>query len=207
MISEWAATMRVAFYARVSTDDQSLENQLQALQGVVDKRGWQVVETYTDFGISGAKGRLQRPGLDRLCKDAQRGRFDLVAAWSIDRLGRSLADLLNTLSLFDACHIDLYLDRQAIDTSMPMGRLVFQVIGAFGEFERSMIRDRVKAGMKRAVAAGKRVGRPTTDAALLAQAKAELAKGTGVLKTARIIGIGTSTVQRLRNEMRAESRA
>ena len=115
--------------------------------------------------------------------------------------------MLNTLSLFDACHIDLYLDRQAIDTSMPMGRLVFQVIGAFGEFERSMIRDRVKAGMKRAVAAGKRVGRPTTDAALLAQAKAELAKGTGVLKTARIIGIGTGTVQRLRNEMRAESRA
>jgi DNA invertase Pin-like site-specific DNA recombinase len=173
MLSEWAATMRVAFYARVSTEDQTLENQLQALQGVADKRGWQVVETYTDFAISGAKGRLQRPGLDRLCKDAQRGKFDLVAAWSIDRLGRSLQDLLNTLALFDACHIDLYLDRQSIDTSMPMGRLVFQVIGAFGEFERSMIRDRVKAGMKRAVAAGKRVGRPTTDAALLAQAKAE----------------------------------
>ena len=103
--------MRAAFYARVSTDDQSLENQLQALQGVADKRGWQVVEVYSDFAISGTKGRLQRPGLDRLCKDAQRGRFDLVAAWSIDRLGRSLADLLNTLSLFDACHIDLYLDQ------------------------------------------------------------------------------------------------
>jgi DNA invertase Pin-like site-specific DNA recombinase len=207
MVSEWAATMRVAFYARVSTDDQSLENQLQALQAVADKRGWQVVEVYSDFAISGAKGRLQRPGLDRLCKDAQRGRFDLVAAWSIDRLGRSLADLLNTLSLFDACHIDLYLDRQAIDTSMPMGRLVFQVIGAFGEFERSMIRERVIAGMRRAVASGKRIGRPTTDATLLDRAKAELAKGTGIVKTARIIGIGVGTVQRIKNEMRAESRA
>jgi DNA invertase Pin-like site-specific DNA recombinase len=149
----------------------------------------------------------QRPGLDRLCRDAQRGKFDLVAAWSIDRLGRSLADLLNTLSLFDACHIDLYLDRQAIDISMPMGRLVFQVIGAFGEFERSMIRERVIAGMKRAVAAGKRVGRPTTDAALLAQAKAELMKGTGILKTARLVGIGVGTVQKLKNEMRGQMQA
>jgi hypothetical protein len=82
----------------VSTDDQSLENQLQALQAAADKRGWQVVETYSDFAVSGAKGRLQRPGLDWLCKDAQRGRFDLVTAWSIDRLGRSLADLSNTCS-------------------------------------------------------------------------------------------------------------
>jgi DNA invertase Pin-like site-specific DNA recombinase len=125
-----------------------------------------------------------------------------VAAWSIDRLGRSLADLLDTLSLFDACHIDLYLDRQAIDT-LPMGRLVFQVIGAFGEFERSMIRERVIAGMRRAVASGKRIGRPTTDADLLDRAKAELAKGTGIVKTARIFGIGVGTVQKLKNEMRA----
>ena len=138
------------------------------------------------------------PGLDRLCKDAQRGKFDLVAAWSIDRLGRSLQDLLTTLALFDACNIDLYLDRQAIDTSMPMGRLVFQVIGAFGEFERSMIRERVKAGMARAVAAGKRIGRPTTDAILLDRARAELTKGTGILKTARLVGLGTGTVQKIK---------
>lgn len=198
---------RAAFYVRVSTDSQSLENQTQALQAVADKRGWQVVETYTDFAVSGAKDRFQRPGLDRLCKDAQRGKFDLVACWSIDRLGRSLQDLLTTLALFDACEIDLYLDRQAIDTSMPMGRLVFQVIGAFGEFERSMIRERVKAGMARAVAAGKRVGRPTTDAALLDRAKAELSKGTGILKTARLVGIGTGTVQRVKREMGAQSQA
>jgi DNA invertase Pin-like site-specific DNA recombinase len=108
--------------------------------------------------------------------------------------------LLNTLALFDACHIDLYLDRQAIDTSMPMGRLVFQVIGAFGEFERSMIRERVIAGMKRAVAAGKRIGRPTTDAALLDRAMAELTKGTGVLKTARLTGLGTGTVQKIKRK-------
>jgi DNA invertase Pin-like site-specific DNA recombinase len=126
-------------------------------------------------------------------------------SWPRGRLGRSLADLLNTLSLFDACHIDLYLDRQAIDTSMPMGRLVFQVIGAFGEFERSMIRERVVAGMRRAVAAGKRIGRPTTDATLLDRAKVELAKGTGILKTARLVGLGTGTVQRIKKEMLAST--
>jgi DNA invertase Pin-like site-specific DNA recombinase len=107
-------------------------------------------------------------------------------------------------SLFDAYHIDSFLDRQAIDTSMPMGRLVFQVIGAFGEFERSMIRERVIAGMRRAVASGKRIGRPTMDVDLLDRAKIELAKGTGILKTARLIGIGVGTVQKIKREMCAQ---
>ncbi|MFZ2075066.1 MAG: recombinase family protein, partial [Xanthobacteraceae bacterium] len=98
------------------------------------------------------KGRKDRPGLDAMLKEAQRGAFDVVMAWSIDRVGRSLIDLLGTIQHLEACKVDLYLDQQAIDTTTPIGKLMFQVTGAFAEFERSMIRERVHAGLKRAVA-------------------------------------------------------
>jgi DNA invertase Pin-like site-specific DNA recombinase len=128
-------------------------------------RGWQVIEEYRDAGISGAKGRDSRPGLDRMLKDASRRRFDVVMAWAIDRLGRSLIDLLGTIQTLEACGVDLYLDQQSIDTTTPTGRLIFQVTGAFAEFERSMIRQRVQAGLKRAVEQGKTLapvrGRPS----------------------------------------------
>jgi DNA invertase Pin-like site-specific DNA recombinase len=114
-----------------------------------------VIEQYHDAGISGAKGRDGRPGLDQMLKDASKRRFDVVMAWAIDRLGRSLIDLLGTIQTLEACGVDLYLDQQAIDTTTPAGRLMFQVTGAFAEFERSMIRQRVHAGLKRAVEAGK----------------------------------------------------
>ena len=107
-------------------------------------RGWRVVEEYHDAGISGAKGRKDRPGLDKMLQEAQRRRFDVVMAWAIDRLGRSLIDLLGTIQTLDACGVDLYLDQQAIDTTTPAGKLMFQVTGAFAEFERSMIRQRFK---------------------------------------------------------------
>jgi DNA invertase Pin-like site-specific DNA recombinase len=104
--------------------------------------GWDVVEVYSDAGISGAKGRNGRPGLDTMLKDASRRKFDIVIAWAIDRPGRSLSDLLDTIQHLEACGVDLYLDQQAIDTTTPMGKLVFQVAGAFAEFERTMIRQR-----------------------------------------------------------------
>jgi len=110
-----------------------------------------VVEQYSDTGISGSKGRDGRPGLDQMLKDASRRKFDVVMAWAIDRLGRSLIDLLGTIQTLDASGVDLYLDQQAIDTTTPAGKLMFQVTGAFAEFERSMIRQRVHAGLKRAV--------------------------------------------------------
>src|SRR4051812_14541345 len=150
---------RAALYLRVSTDSQTVENQLRELRQVAERRGWDVVEVYDDAGISGAKGRNGRPGLDAMLKDASRRRFDIVMAWSIDRLGRSLIDLLDTIQHLEACGVDLYLDQQAIDTTTPMGKLVFQVTGAFAEFERSMIRQRIKAGLKRAVAQGVKLGR------------------------------------------------
>jgi DNA invertase Pin-like site-specific DNA recombinase len=124
------------------------------------------VQVYTDAGISGAKGRVQRPGLDQMRKDARRRNFDVVMTWAIDRLGRSLIDLLGTIQHLEAVGVDLYLDQQSIDTTTPMGKLVFQITGAFAEFERSILRQRIKAGLKRAVAQGTRLGRPKVDLAL-----------------------------------------
>jgi DNA invertase Pin-like site-specific DNA recombinase len=158
-----AKAKRAALYVRVSTDSQTVENQIRELRQVAERRGWEVVEVYNDAGISGAKGRNGRPGLDSMLKDASRRRFDVAMAWAIDRLGRSLTDLLHIIQHLEACGVDLYLDQQSIDTTTPMGKLVFQVTGAFAEFERTMIRQRVKAGLKRAVAQGVRLGRPKID--------------------------------------------
>jgi len=192
---------RAAIYVRVSTDKQTIENQLRELRQIAERRGWEIVEEYHDAGISGAKGRKDRPGLDRMLKDAQRRRFDVVMAWAIDRLGRSLIDLLGTIQTLDACGVDLYLDQQAIDTTTPAGKLMFQVTGAFAEFERSMIRQRVNAGLKRAVEAGKQLGRPRIDPALEKRIQNQLRAGNGMLKVAAECGVGSGTVQRIKREM------
>jgi len=192
---------RAALYVRVSTDAQTVENQIRELRQVAGRRGWHVVEVYSDAGISGAKGRNGRPGLDSMLKGASRRKFDIVMAWAIDRLGRSLSDLLDTIRHLEACGVDLYLNQQAIDTTTPMGKLVFQVTGAFAEFERTMIRQRIKAGLKRAVAQGVKLGRPKIDSATERKVRNQLAKGVGILKVARLLGIGTGTVQRIANEL------
>ena len=192
---------RAAIYVRVSTDKQTVENQLLQLRQIAERRGWEVVEEYRDAGISGAKGRDGRPGLDQLLKDASKRRFDVVMAWAIDRLGRSLIDLLGTIQTLEACGVDLYLDQQSIDTTTPAGKLMYQVCGAFGEFERSMIRQRVNAGLKRAVEAGKTLGRPRVSAAIEKRVQAQLRAGKGILKVARELGVGTGTVQRIKEEM------
>ena len=194
-------TKRAAIYVRVSTDKQTIENQVQALRQIAERRGWQVVEQYSDAGISGSKGRDGRPGLDQMLKGAQRRHFDVVMAWAIDRLGRSLIDLLGTIQTLEACGVDLYLDQQAIDTTTPAGKLMYQVCGAFGEFERSMIRQRVNAGLKRAVEAGKTLGRPRIGPAVEKRIQSQLRAGKGINKVARELGVGTGTVQRVRQEM------
>jgi len=198
---------RAALYVRVSTDAQTVENQIRELRQVAGRRGWDVVEVYSDPGISGAKGRNGRPGLDSMLKDASRRKFDIVMAWAIDRVGRSLSDLLDTIQHLEACRVDLYLDQQAIDTTTPMGKLVFQVAGAFAEFERSIIRQRVKAGLKRAVAQGVKLGRPKIDSATERKVRKQLAKGVGILKVAKSLGIGTGTVQRISKERAREGRS
>jgi DNA invertase Pin-like site-specific DNA recombinase len=194
---------RVAIYTRVSTDAQTTENQQRELENVTRQRNWEAVEVYTDHGISGAKGREQRPAFDKLIKDATRGKFDIIAAWSVDRLGRSLKDLLGFLSEIHALGVGLYLHQQAVDTTTPAGRALFQMMGVFAEFERAMIRERVMAGLKRAKANDVQLGRPKVGPKVEERVKAQLAKGTGILKTARLLGIGAGTVQRIKREMTA----
>jgi DNA invertase Pin-like site-specific DNA recombinase len=194
---------RAAIYLRVSTTGQTVENQRRELEQMAERRGWTVAGVYEDAGISGAKGRDQRPGFDQMLKDASRRKFDVVMAWAIDRMGRSLRDLLGTIEHLEATGVDLYLDQQNIDTTTPAGKLLFQATGAFAEFERSMIRQRVNAGLARAKAQGKRLGRPRVDHRIAARVRAELTKGTGVIKTAKALGIGVGTVQRIKREMAA----
>ncbi len=194
---------RAALYLRVSTDGQTTENQRLALEAVAAQRGWPVAATFEDAGISGAKGRDKRPGLDALLKDAARARFDVVMAWSLDRLGRSLADLMDTLGELEAAHVDLFLQQQAIDTTTPSGKLFFHVMGAFAEFERGMIRSRVMAGLDRAKAQGKKLGRPKVARKVEDAIRERLGAGQGVLKVAKALGVGTGTVQRVKAAMSA----
>jgi DNA invertase Pin-like site-specific DNA recombinase len=192
---------RAALYLRVSTDGQTVDSQRLALEAVCEQRGWQVMGVYSDNGVSGAKDRTQRPGLDTLLKDASRGRLDVVLAWALDRLGRSLVGLLDTLGELEVAGAALVLHQQAIDTTTPAGRLFFQVTGAFAEFERSIIRSRVKAGLDRAEARGVRLGRPRTGAKVEAAIRARLAAGEGIKKVAKALGVGNGTVSRIKVAM------
>ncbi|MDQ2106532.1 recombinase family protein [Azospirillum isscasi] len=190
---------KVAIYARVSTDrHQTVENQLRQLQEVGERLGWIVVAVHTDTGISGAKGRDQRPGFDALLRGVARREFDMVAAWSVDRLGRSLQDLVGFLADIQARGVDLYLHRQGVDTSTPSGRMMFQLLGVFSEFEREMIRERVLAGLDRAKAKGTRIGRPPMEPKLVRQIQEALAAGTGVRAVARQTGASPTTVSRIK---------
>jgi len=149
---------------------------------------------------SGSKGRTDRPGLDDLLKAVARREFDMVMAWSVDRLGRSLVDLLATLGELHAKGVDLYLHQQGLDTSTPSGRAMFQMMGVFSEFERAMIQERVKAGLARAKEDGVTLGRPTletTDPLRAAKVRSMRADGIGVRRIARTLGVGVGTVLRL----------
>jgi len=188
---------RVALYLRVSTKGQSVENQRRDLELVAKRSGWRVVEIYKDSGISGAKGRDQRPGFDRLMKDATRRQFDVVAAWSVDRLGRSLQDLVTSLGELHTLGVDLYLHQQAIDTTTPSGKALFQMMGVFAEFERAIIRERVNAGLARAKATGVKLGRKPVGSETERRIRELRATGMGILKIARELGVGTSVVQRV----------
>lgn len=195
---------RVAIYTRVSTDQQTTDNQERELRAIAARAGWQIVQVYCDHGISGAKGRDQRPAFDQLCKDAARREFDIVAAWAVDRLGRSLQDLAAFLGNLHSLGVDLFLHQQGLDTTTPAGRAMFGMMAVFAEFERSLIRERVNAGLNRARAQGKRLGRPTTAPDKSAAIRQAIARGNkGLLKIASEFGVGSSTVQRIKAEMGA----
>ena len=192
---------RVALYLRVSTHGQTVENQERELRAVAERAGWGIVAVFTDAGISGAKGRDKRPAFDALLKAAVRREFQMVAAWSVDRLGRSLQDLVGFLSELHGAGVDLYLHQQAIDTSTPAGKALFQMMGVFAEFERAMIVDRVKSGMARAKAGGKKFGRPALPEEHRAAIRSSLEAGVGINRAARLHGVGVLTVQRIKKEM------
>jgi DNA invertase Pin-like site-specific DNA recombinase len=191
---------RVAIYLRVSTSKQETSNQRRELEAVAARSGWQVVKVYEDAGISGAKGRDKRPGLDALMKAVNAREFDMVAAWSVDRLGRSLTDLLGILQGLHDKGVDLFLHQQGLDTSTTAGKAMFQMLGVFAEFERGIIRERVNAGLALARANGTRLGRRPVKPAVEARIRQLRAKGDGILKIGRTLGIGTSVVQRVVSE-------
>ena len=190
------AHQRRAIYLRVSTTKQDTDNQRRELEAVAERSGWDVVRIYEDAGISGAKGRDKRPGLDTMMRAVNAKRFDMVAAWSVDRLGRSLTDLLGILQGLQDKGVDLFLHQQGLDNPTA-GKAMFQMLGVFAEFERGIIRERVNAGLARARQNGTKLGRRRVKPSVEATIREQRAKGDGILKIARTLGVGTSVVQRV----------
>ena len=185
---------RVALYARVSTfNNQDPEMQLAELREYAGRRGWQIVEEFTDQGVSGSKE--SRPALNRLMSDACRRRFDAVLVWKIDRFGRSLKHLVNALAELAALGVAFISLRDNLDLSTPSGRLMFQIIGAMAEFERALIQERVRAGIRNARAKGKRLGRPrvVVDASQIASLRA---RGDSWSQIQAELGVSKGTAQR-----------
>jgi DNA invertase Pin-like site-specific DNA recombinase len=192
--------MRAALYLRVSTTDQDTERQERELRAVAKARGWKVVEVYVDHGISGSKGRDKRPAFDRLHNDAVRHRFDIVMSWSVDRLGRSLKDLVTLLQHLHDLNAQLYLHQQALDTTTASGKAMFGMLAVFSEFERAMIVERVRSGLAKAKAkgtkSGRPIGRPRIPERTLQQIRQEYAVGgTSYRRLAKKHGISVGTVQ------------
>jgi len=192
---------RAALYLRVSTAEQTVENQERELRAVAEKAGWNITHVFRDDGISGSKGRDKRPGFDAMLHAAVRREFDIVAAWKVDRLGRSLQDLVNTMSEIRAAGLDLYIHQQAVDTTTPSGKALFGMLSVFAEFELDMIRERVNAGIARAKAKGQRFGRPRIEAEVEEYIREQLRAGHGILKVASMAGVGSGTVQRVKAAM------
>lgn len=192
---------KAALYLRVSTDQQTTENQRLVLQEVAQRLGWDVVHIFEDAGISGAKGRDQRPGFDGLMRAITRGEIQIVAAWSVDRLGRSLPHLVGFLCEIQAKGCDLYLHQQAVDTSTPSGRMLFQMCGVFAGFEREILKSRIAAGLDRARQNGVKLGRPAIPPIDLDKVRTRLGQGQSIRVIARATGFSTATVQRVKRSM------
>ena len=184
---------RVALYARVSTDKQTCENQLNELRSITERMQYIIVDEFIDEGISGATS--SRPALDALMKSATQRRFDMVICWSIDRLGRSLQNLIEILNELQSLKVDLFFMQQGMDTSTSAGRMMFSIFGALAEFERNLIRERVIAGQQRAISQGVKMGRPTKmNDGMKNAIKLLRERGIGIKQIARELKIGVGTV-------------
>jgi len=187
--------MRAAIYARVSTTNgQDPTMQTRELREYCQRRGWEVAGEYVDAGVSGAKE--SRPELNRLMADAHRRRFDAIVVWKFDRFARSVSHLLRALETFQTLGIEFVSLTEGVDTSTPAGKMVFTVLGAVAELERSLIRERVKAGLRNAKAKGKHVGRPklALDGSHVARLRAQ---GLSWLAIGKRLGVGEGTVRRV----------
>jgi DNA invertase Pin-like site-specific DNA recombinase len=196
---------RAVLYLRVSTTEQTTDDQERELREVASRIGVEITNVYRDHGISGSKGREKRPAFDALCRDATRRKFDLIMAWSVDRLGRSLRDLVGFLSEIHSAGVDLFQHQQGPDTRTPSGRAMCGMMSVFAEYERSIIIERVRAGLARARAQGIVLGRPKTAEVTEHAIRAALtAEGRpGLRKIAARLGVGTGTVQRIARELGA----
>ena len=214
-------TRRAAIYARVSTDDQTVQSQIEHLTEVAQHRGWQIVAIYKDEGISGAKGRDKRPGLNNLLNDAQRRKYDIVMAWHLDRIGRSTIDVLNNLGNLTSYGVHIYLDKLNIDTTTPTGKFFLTITAGLAELEREMIRERIrlkltsiqreisrrgkfttKAGIVRT-----KLGRPGAGSEKLQEARSLLLQGMGINRVAKQLGLGNQTVAQVKQLIQARPNA
>jgi DNA invertase Pin-like site-specific DNA recombinase len=187
--------LRVGLYLRVSTDEQTVENQRIDLMRVAEQRGWLVTE-YVDHAISGRKGRDKRPAFDRICKDAQQGKLDMIAAWALDRIGRSQRDVINLISDLPLQGVQLYLHKEQIDTATPVGKLLGGIMAAVAEMETARLTERIRAGIARAKRAGIHCGRKSEPLSAKTQTaiRAQRAKGTGICAIAKQFGVGVNKV-------------
>lgn len=190
--------MRCAIYSRVSTTSQTVDNQLQILREYANNKGYTIVNEFCDEGISGAKGRDKRPQFDALIKDATRKKFDIILTFSVCRLGRSLSDLVSFLNEINSIGCNLYIHQSGLDSQTSSGKMLFQMIGVFSEFEREMIRERVIAGQQRYIKNGGKMGRPSNiSEGLINSVKFMREKGIGIRKISKELGVGVSTIYKV----------
>ena len=196
----------VALYARVSTSDQSTENQLLELREVARKNGWTISREFIDHGVSGAKSAQDRPAMANLMKAVTRREINGILVWDVSRLGRSLQDLVAILNDIRSKSVDLYIHKQGLDTSTPSGKMMFQMLGVFAEFEREVIRERINAGPARAKAEGKKLGRPSNvNDSVVASVKLLRAQGMSICKIAKTLKIGVGTTSKILESETARS--
>lgn len=204
-----ATVTRAALYMRVSTSDQTCENQRADLMKVAAEQGWQVTESFADAGISGAKGREDRPALNAMLEAAERGDIDVIMVWSVDRLSRSLTDLVKISNTIRVSRTQLYVHLQKIDTNTTFGKFLFNMFGAMAEWERDMIKDRVNAGLRRSRAEGKRPGPKTLQEGrpeMYDQVVSMLRSGMPVFRVHTITGVGHGTVRKIYLNLLAEKK-
>jgi len=189
---------KCAIYCRVSTSDQTIDNQLSVLREIAKMKGLTIVQEFVDEGISGARGRDKRKGFDKLLKGTVRREFTTILVWSVDRIGRNIQDLLSFLNEVHSVDCDLYLHTQGIDTSTPTGKMMFGILSVLADWERGMIKERTQAGMERARKQGKQIGRPSNiNEGLVQSIKYMRDKGLGIRKIASELSVGVGTVYKV----------